>query len=86
MVSCSIVQNFHVDWYDIFRTSLVYVRFVFCRCPDNAQAKQKMLYASSKEDLKKALGEGIAKEIQANDHGELQWESVLEICRGLDRD
>jgi len=45
-----------------------------------------MLYSASKDALKKAFGEGIAKEIQANDHGDLQWSNVLDICRRTDRD
>lgn len=58
----------------------------FMWSPDTATIKQKMLYSSSKDALKKAFGEGIAKEIQANDHGDLQWSSVLEICKKTDRD
>jgi cofilin len=53
--------------------------FVLCRSPERAIIKQKMVYAASKDALKKALGEGIAKEIQANDHGDLTWSSVLEV-------
>jgi len=59
---------------------------VLCRSPDTATIKQKMLYSSSKDALKKAFGEGIAKEIQANDHGDLAWSNVLEICMRTDRD
>lgn len=58
----------------------------FMWSPDNATIKQKMLYSSSKDALKRAFGEGIAKEIQANDHGDLQWSSVLEVCKRTDRD
>ena len=61
-------------------------RYVYCRSPDTATIKQKMLYSSSKDALKKAFGPGVAKEIQANDHGDLQWSSVLEICKRTDRD
>ena len=56
------------------------------RSPDSASIKQKMLYAASKDALKKAFGEGVAKEIQANDHGDLQWGNVLDICKKTDRD
>ncbi len=52
---------------------------VYCRTPDKVKIKQKMVYASSKDALKKALGEGVAKEVQANDHGDLSWSNVLEI-------
>ena len=39
--------------------------------------KQKMLYASSKEALRKALV-GIAAEIQGTDLSEVSYEAVLE--------
>jgi hypothetical protein len=51
----------------------------FMWSPEGAKIKQKMVYASSKDALKKTLGEGIAKEVQANDHGDLAWKNVLEI-------
>jgi cofilin len=51
----------------------------FMWSPERALIKQKMVYAASKDALKKAFGEGVAKEIQANDHGDLTWSSVLEI-------
>lgn len=53
--------------------------------PDNAKIKQKMVYASSKDALKRALGEGIGKEVQANDHGDLAWDHVLEQISRMDR-
>lgn len=54
--------------------------------PDNAKIKQKMVYASSKDALKRALGEGLGVEIQANDHGDLAWEScILEKINRNDR-
>lgn len=40
--------------------------------------KQKMLYTSSKDALKKSL-RGIGKEIQACDYGDLAWSSVMEV-------
>ena len=45
--------------------------------PDSAKVKNKMLYASSKDALRKRL-EGIATEIQATDSDEIKYESVLE--------
>lgn len=47
--------------------------------------KQRMVYASSKDALKKALGEGIGKEVQANDHGDLEWSNILEIIQRTER-
>jgi len=51
----------------------------FMWSPEKAKIKQKMVYASSKDALKKTLGEGIAREIQANDHGDLTWSNLLEV-------
>ncbi|WFD30990.1 cofilin [Malassezia sp. CBS 17886] len=45
--------------------------------PDDAKVKQKMLYASSKDALRRALV-GIATEIQGTDSSEVSYESVLE--------
>ena len=53
-------------------------KLILCRSPDNAKIKQKMVYTSSKDALKKKLV-GLGKEIQANDHGDLAWEHVMEV-------
>jgi cofilin len=45
--------------------------------PDSAKIKNKMLYTSSKADLKKKLV-GIATEIQATDASEIDYNAVLE--------
>jgi len=45
--------------------------------PDTAKIKQKMLFASSKDALRRSLV-GIGAEIQATDIGEVSHESVLE--------
>jgi hypothetical protein len=50
----------------------------FLWSPESATVKQKMVYTSSKEYLRKALV-GIGKEVQACDHGDLAWASVLEV-------
>jgi cofilin len=50
----------------------------FMWSPETSHIKQKMVYSSSKDALKKALGEGIAREIQANDHSDLSWSNVLD--------
>lgn len=57
----------------------------FMWSPEKALIKQRMVYASSKDALKKALGEGIGKEVQANDHGDLAWNSVMEIITRTER-
>jgi len=44
--------------------------------PDDAGIMAKMVYASSKEALKRALT-GIASEVQANDSDDIEYESVI---------
>ncbi|KAH8791263.1 cofilin [Hyaloscypha sp. PMI_1271] len=44
--------------------------------PDDAGIQPKMVYASSKDALKRALN-GIATEFQANDEEDIEYESVL---------
>ncbi|CAE6458281.1 unnamed protein product [Rhizoctonia solani] len=45
--------------------------------PDDAKIKQKMVYASSRDALRRSL-DGIAAEIQATSSDEVAWESVLD--------
>ncbi|KAJ1303368.1 hypothetical protein OPQ81_011562 [Rhizoctonia solani] len=45
--------------------------------PDDAKIKAKMVYASSRDALRKSL-DGVAVEIQATDVNEIAWESVLD--------
>ena len=54
-----------------------YMSCFFTWSRDESQVKQKMLYASSKEALRKALV-GIATEIQGTDLSEVSYEAVLE--------
>lgn len=49
----------------------------FTWSPDESKVKQKMLYASSKDALRKALV-GISAEIQGTDFSEVSYETVLE--------
>lgn len=53
--------------------------------PDTSAMKQKMLYSSSKEYLRKTFGHGIGVEIQANDHGDLEWDGILSKLQQTDR-
>lgn len=59
-----------------------YIIDLFCllRAPDTSKVKQKMLYASSKDAIRKRLS-GIATEIQATDSSEIAYETVLERVR-----
>jgi hypothetical protein len=47
------------------------------RCDDNAKVKEKMIYASSKDELKKRLV-GVATEVQANDKAGFDMKDVVE--------
>ncbi|KAI0916869.1 cofilin [Taiwanofungus camphoratus] len=49
----------------------------FSWSPDDSKIKQKMLFASSKDALKRSL-QGLAAEIQGTDYSEVAYESVLE--------
>ncbi|KAI0322017.1 hypothetical protein OF83DRAFT_1050145, partial [Amylostereum chailletii] len=54
----------------------------FSWSPDDAKIKAKMLFASSKDALRRALV-GIAAEIQGTDYSEVAYESVLDkVSRG----
>ncbi|KAI1084096.1 hypothetical protein F5B20DRAFT_594608 [Whalleya microplaca] len=51
--------------------------------PDDAGVMAKMVYASSKEALKRSLN-GIAVELQANDQDDIEYDTVLKvISKGL---
>jgi len=52
----------------------------FSWSPDDAKVKQKMVFASSKEALRRALV-GIATEIQGTDYSEVAQEAVLDKAR-----
>jgi len=49
----------------------------FTWSPDNAKIKNKMIYASSKDSLRRALI-GIAADIQGTDFDEIAYETVLD--------
>eukprot|EP00927_Polykrikos_kofoidii_P065214 TRINITY_DN609_c0_g1_i5.p1 TRINITY_DN609_c0_g1~~TRINITY_DN609_c0_g1_i5.p1 ORF type:complete len:139 (-),score=36.62 TRINITY_DN609_c0_g1_i5:76-492(-) len=50
--------------------------FVFWSNDEKVSIKNKMLYASSKDAIKKKF-QGIMKEVQANDYGDLDFDSVI---------
>ncbi|KAI1489825.1 hypothetical protein F5X96DRAFT_591816 [Biscogniauxia mediterranea] len=51
--------------------------------PDDAGVMAKMVYASSKEALKRSFN-GIATELQANDQDDIEFETVLKVVsKGL---
>lgn len=68
---CSKVTSFKIDF-------LRCTDFPFQpRCPDVSKIREKMIYASSKDELKKRLV-GYAVEVQAADSGDLDMEVVVE--------
>eukprot|EP00930_Biecheleria_cincta_P021448 TRINITY_DN158_c0_g1_i1.p1 TRINITY_DN158_c0_g1~~TRINITY_DN158_c0_g1_i1.p1 ORF type:complete len:142 (+),score=45.08 TRINITY_DN158_c0_g1_i1:68-493(+) len=48
--------------------------------PDDCGVREKMLYASSKDAIKKKFP-GVMKELQANDLGDLEWSHVEELMK-----
>jgi cofilin len=51
----------------------------FAWSPDTAKVKNKMIYASSKEALRRALT-GVPTEIQGTEFSEINFDAVLEKC------
>merc|ERR1719263_1744784 len=45
--------------------------------PDDCGVKMKMLYASSKDSIKKKFTGGVAKELQCNDVDELAYDEIV---------
>jgi len=51
--------------------------------PDDAGIQPKMVYASSKDALKRSLN-GIATELQANDEDDIEYQTILKhVSKGL---
>jgi len=51
--------------------------------PDDAPIGPKMIYASSKDALKRSLT-GLAAEVQANDADDVEWETIIKtVSKGL---
>jgi cofilin len=73
------VYDFHFDTGKAGqREQLIFVVW----CPDSAKVRMKMLYAASKDALKKKLV-GVNHEVQATEHSELNQKDVTEkiMCR-----
>ncbi|TFK33015.1 cofilin [Crucibulum laeve] len=68
--------EFEKDGGDGKRKKIIFVSWV----PDDAKIKQKMVFASSRDALKRALV-GIAVEVQATDASEIAYETVLEKAK-----
>ena len=64
------------------RAAVQHVACHSCRIPDTARIKEKMMYASSKENLKRKLN-GIQVEVQATDASEIEQSVMHEKCMAL---
>lgn len=65
-------------WYQF----LMLMFLLNLRAPDTSKVKQKMLYASSKDAIRKKLV-GIGAEIQGTDMSEVAYETVLEKVKSI---
>jgi len=64
---------------DGVRNKIVFIAW----SPDDAGIQPKMIYASSKEALKRSLT-GIATELQANDSDDIEYDTIIKtISKGL---
>lgn len=61
---------------------LKFVLIVFSRAPDSAKVKAKMLYAGTKDTLKKSL-QGLQVEVQGTDKAEVSFDAVVEKCKSM---
>merc|ERR1712232_194653 len=52
--------------------------FVFWSPDDKCSVKDKMIYSSTKDTLKKKFV-GIMKEVQANDASDLEWKQIVDL-------
>ena len=50
-----------------------FLQILYCRSPDVAKVRTKMLYASSKDRFKREL-DGIQVELQVTDPSEMSWD------------
>jgi len=75
------VYDFHYDLAsgEGSRSKITFIAW----SPDDAGIQPKMVYASSKDALKRSLN-GLAAEFQANDEDDIEYQSVLsKISKGL---
>ncbi|KAJ6783726.1 hypothetical protein PWT90_05476 [Aphanocladium album] len=64
---------------DGIRNKIVFIAW----SPDDAGIQPKMIYASSKEALKRSLT-GLASELQANDSDDIEYDTILKtVSKGL---
>eukprot|EP01017_Pseudomicrothorax_dubius_P000528 TRINITY_DN0_c203_g1_i3.p1 TRINITY_DN0_c203_g1~~TRINITY_DN0_c203_g1_i3.p1 ORF type:complete len:139 (+),score=49.52 TRINITY_DN0_c203_g1_i3:53-469(+) len=75
-----VVYDFNYTTNEVPPREVEKLLFVYW-CPDEAEVKEKMVYATTKESFKKKLV-GLAKDIQAKDIGDLDHKSLIDALRG----
>eukprot|EP01097_Dermamoeba_algensis_P001491 TRINITY_DN1558_c0_g1_i1.p1 TRINITY_DN1558_c0_g1~~TRINITY_DN1558_c0_g1_i1.p1 ORF type:complete len:126 (+),score=30.51 TRINITY_DN1558_c0_g1_i1:273-650(+) len=75
-----LVYNYEYDFDGGHRSKIVFFQWA----PENAKIKSKMLYASTKDSIKKALV-GIQVEIQGTDKSEVEEAVLLEKCKSISK-
>ncbi|CCH43481.1 Cofilin [Wickerhamomyces ciferrii] len=66
------VYDFEYESGEGLRSKIIF----FAWSPDTAPIRSKMVYASSKDALRKALN-GVAADIQGTDYSEVSYETIL---------
>ena len=75
------IYNFEYDsGSDGKRAKIVFVIWA----PDTAPIKKKMIYASTKDAIKKAF-QGISVEVQGTDRSEVDFDEVLNKCKSVSK-
>ena len=57
--------------------------FNICRCSDSVKIKEKMIYASTNENLKKAFP-GV-KHLECHDEDDFTYDCIVDILKKSDR-
>lgn len=58
----------------------VFFRTTYCRAPDSATVKKKMIFAGSKDALTRAFV-GVGTKVSATDMSEITEEILIEACK-----
>ena len=69
-----------IDYLSVDGRKQSKLTFIFWSPDDKSKVKDRMIYASSKDALK-TVCKGIMKEIQANDHGDLEYATIMDYMQ-----
>ena len=72
-------------FFQVIDISMVMGFFFLYRSPDSAKVKQKMVYASTKDAVKKKIGTIAGVQLQATDKDELEQSCMEEAAKKFDR-